>query len=123
MKRGLYYREGAHGYTAIRREAWTVAEEEARAHEYKRGTPDEWVTIERDETDDYTGDLNAMHEAEELLDYDQCLSFEDELCDVTKKENDAAEIPPPWRFSVAHATAAQRAEALLRTIGKWEEEN
>jgi DNA-binding XRE family transcriptional regulator len=26
------------------------------------------------------------------------------------------------RFQMIHATAAQRAEAFLRTIGKWEEE-
>lgn len=57
----------------------------------------------------YCGDLNAMHEAEKLL------------------------RPPFWKdYSIwqiyidhfeedPHATAAQRAEAFLRTLGKWRE--
>ena len=58
---------------------------------------------------DYLNDLNAMHEAEEVLrppfwnDWsiweDYCSRFEED----------------------PHATAAQRAEGFLRTIGKWEE--
>jgi len=68
---------------------------------------------------DYLNDLNAMHEAEKTLDFEQSELFEDELCDVTFKDNDGLENPLPCRFSVCHATAAQRAEAFLRTIGKW----
>jgi hypothetical protein len=68
---------------------------------------------------DYCNDLNAMHEAEATLDFEQAELFEDELCDVTFKNNDGLENPLPCRFSVCHATAAQRAEAFLRTINKW----
>ncbi len=58
----------------------------------------------------YVGDLNAMHKAEAILivkakrgqDYVNNL---DEIC------GDA--------YGEYHATAEQRAEALLRTIGKW----
>jgi len=69
---------------------------------------------------DYCNDLNAMHEAEKTLDFEQAELFEDELCDVTFKNNKRLENPPPWRFSVCHATARQRAEAFLKTINKWE---
>jgi hypothetical protein len=69
---------------------------------------------------DYLHDLNAMHDAEKTLDFEQSELFEDELCDVTFKDNDGLENPLPCRFSVCHATAAQRAEAFLKTIGKWE---
>ena len=68
----------------------------------------------------YCNDLNAMHEAEKTLSFEQAEFFEDELCDVAKKENDVLENPLPWRFSVCHTTARQRAEAFVKTIGKWE---
>ena len=71
---------------------------------------------------DYLGDLNPMHEAVSIFDYDQAARFEDHLCDICKRLNDEKENPAPWRFAVVNATASQRAEAFLRTIGKWEEE-
>jgi hypothetical protein len=77
--------------------------------QYKEGIPN------------YCKDLNAIHEAEKTLNFEQSEFFEDELCDVAKKENDVLENPLPWRFSVCHATALQRAEAFLKTIEKWEE--
>ena len=69
---------------------------------------------------DYCNDLNAMHEAEKVLTYEQAEQFEDELCDICDMENRHKEYPLPFRFAVAHATAAQRTEAFLKTIGKWE---
>ena len=60
---------------------------------------------------DYITDLNAMHEAEKVLIWRTdlaALDYDEELRMVTDG----------WRWS---ATAAQRAEAFLRTIGKWEE--
>jgi hypothetical protein len=70
---------------------------------------------------DYLNDLNAMHEAVSIFDYDQADGFEDHLCDICKRLNDEKENPAPWRFAVVNATASQRAEAFLRTIGKWKE--
>jgi len=59
---------------------------------------------------DYLNDLNAMHEAEKVLTNAQENGYITILClDIQ---------PEPKLF---HATAAQRAEAFLRTIGKWEE--
>jgi hypothetical protein len=60
---------------------------------------------------DYLNDLNAMHEAENVLfgrnDWSSCKY--DEYLDVATSS---------WKWN---ATASQRAEAFLRTIGKWEE--
>ena len=57
---------------------------------------------------DYCTDLNAMHEAEKVLDFNQLRDMEDSVS---------------FRFAVLpfHATARQRAEAFLRALGKWEE--
>jgi hypothetical protein len=60
---------------------------------------------------DYLNDLNAMHEAEKVLVRLQWVSYLrrlQTLCDESVS----------WPI---HATASQRAEAFLRTIGKWEE--
>lgn len=70
---------------------------------------------------DYLNDLNAMHEAVSIFDYDQADEFEDHLCDICKRSNDKKDNPAPWRFAVINATAAQRAEAFLRTLNLWEE--
>ena len=67
----------------------------------------------------YTGCLNAMHEAMSILDYEQADEFDDHLCDICKRANDIADNPTPWRFAVTNAAAIQRAEAYLRTLGKW----
>ena len=59
----------------------------------------------------YLNDLNAMHEAEKVLVRLQWVSYLrrlQTLCDESVT----------WPI---HATASQRAEAFLRTIGKWEE--
>lgn len=70
---------------------------------------------------DYLNDLNAMHEAEKLLqdvrNNDQWSAYAVELnricCSRVKCGNN-----PLCGYTI-HAAAAQRAEALLRTIGKW----
>ena len=67
---------------------------------------------------DYLNDLNAMHEAEMVLHGQLNLwwNYMDAL------EKASVEFDPLGRGSHIHATAAHRAEAFLRTIGKWEEE-
>ena len=59
-----------------------------------------------------TSDLNAMHEAEKVLTAEQRRSY----------VNCIFNLPVSECESNTFATAAQRAEAFLRTIGKWEEE-
>ena len=56
---------------------------------------------------DYCNDLNAMHEAEKVLTADQWYEYD--------------RLMPLRNPQKMHATAAQRAEAFLRTLGKWEE--
>jgi hypothetical protein len=66
------------------------------------GYADDWISLP-----DYLHDLNAMHEAENLVlrSAQQCRDYADALDDGNGGH---------------FATSAQRAEALLRTIGKWE---
>jgi hypothetical protein len=71
---------------------------------------------------DYLNDLNAMHEVVSIFDYDQADEFDDHLCDICKRANDLADNPTPWRFAVTNATAAQRAEAFLKTLCLWKDE-
>ena len=63
---------------------------------------------------DYLNDLNAMHEAEKMLTDEQWTDYYDNLLDTTK--------PSFVLRDITHATAAQRAEAFLRTLGKWEDD-
>lgn len=58
---------------------------------------------------DFTRDLNAMHEAEQILTPQQGWEY---------AQNLVVDGGKGW-----FATAAQRAEAFLRTIGKWTETN
>lgn len=75
----------------------------------------------------YESDLNAMHEAEKTLtmhpDYEY--KYGETLARMTigpeRDEEDFA--PNGWGyFSVLRATAAQRAEAFLKTLELWEDD-
>jgi transposase len=63
----------------------------------------------------YCTDLNAMHEAEKVLAPKNWNNFSEKWHDyywyLRRADADRA----------IHATARQRAEAFLRTLGKWEE--
>ncbi len=75
-----------------------------------------YYRLERD-LPDYLYDLNAMHEAEASIDDEQEWAvYSDQLANVVFRDakNDGT------ASAVWHATAAQRAEAFLRTLGKWE---
>lgn len=61
---------------------------------------------------DYLNDLNAMHEAEEKLTDSQTQKYIDELVNVTN-------VGYRNYYAVYHATAAQRAEAFLRTLNLY----
>ena len=68
---------------------------------------------------DYLNDLNAMHEAEKGLTDEQDLEYSEALEQVVEGRfvtNNAEDMR-----RLRSATASQRAEAFLRTIGKWEE--
>ena len=70
---------------------------------------------------DYLNDLNAMHEAEKVLSVDGVRSFNRELTSIVSNTK-AARLSRGESNAVCyewHATAAQRAEALLRTLNLW----
>jgi len=56
----------------------------------------------------YCCDLNAMHEAEKTLENHQLWMVTTALAGIVHEDT-----------PIAHATARQRAEAFLRTVGKW----
>ena len=58
----------------------------------------------------YCVDLNAMHEAENILSQDEAEIIYPKFLGAYREPNKAI-----------RATARQRAEAFLRTLGKWEE--
>jgi hypothetical protein len=58
---------------------------------------------------DYLNDLNAMHDAEKVLTREQYQQYWHAVNHIA--------MGTVWTL---RATAAQRAEAFLRTIGKWE---
>ena len=57
---------------------------------------------------DYLNDLNAMHEAEKMLEADDNHAYGCYCCNLYEKHGNTVSL-----------TASQRAEAFLRTIGKW----
>lgn len=68
-----------------------------------------------DDLPDYPNDLNAMHEVEKVLTSIQYWTFV-EWVRVTVQDKHVDYVAHP-----TSATAAQRAEAFLRTIGKWDD--
>jgi hypothetical protein len=69
----------------------------------------------RDYLPNYCNDLNAMHEAEKTLSCNDKQKYLDILADAPRED-----IYITCADSV-FATAAQRAEAFLRTVGRWKE--
>lgn len=74
---------------------------------------------------DYLNDLNAIREAEKVLTEEQLPEYGHQLAKLTVNM-----LPNAWWdqtadevAKIAHASAAKRAEALLRTLGLWEETN
>lgn len=117
MKGGYYYRPDACGYTGNRRDAGLYSEEEATRREYPHDEP---VTKHLADPANYSGDLNAMHEAEHVaLSDSRAQRYVDHLISVTgatlKREDGTSYGVMHWL--IYHATAAQRADAFLLTIG------
>ena len=90
--------------------AWTLADDGW----WDGPNGNEGVSYERmlDRLPDYLNDLNAMHGAEKTLTPAQHTEFRNELWSACGQN---------WRHTYS-STAAQRAEAFLRTIGKWEDD-
>ncbi len=64
---------------------------------------------------DYLHSLDAMHEAEKVLTETQRYTYTHKLLLIFERTSNAGSSS----FDFAHATAAQRAEAFLRTLNLW----
>lgn len=64
----------------------------------------------------YPGDLNAMNSAEKTLGK-RSATYANELEEVCRRDRGDL-VSNGWKW---HATAAQRAEAFLRILGKWQD--
>jgi len=71
----------------------------------------------------FTEDLNAMHEAWCRLTQKQHFIFRSYLQTIVLNAQESGVLPIGPAHSVCNATALQRAEAYLRTIGKWNEKD
>lgn len=93
-----------------------IAIAEACGWEYSMGVGwwHELVTGNNGNHPNYCADLNAMHEAEKTLTLETALSYAEELHAVEDEKPKCAADGYFW-----HIPARQRAEAFLKTIGKW----
>jgi hypothetical protein len=91
-------------------------EEAERAYKYEKnsyGNPSEIEEkINFNRIPDYLNDLNAMHEAEGIMDID-------ELSDYAELLGISDEI---YGHNVVRATAQEKAEAFLKTFNLWTDE-
>jgi len=71
------------------------------------------------EPPNYPEDLNAMNEAECHLKVGQVELFVEELMGLVPKSE---YVPRDRLFWFCHATASQRAEAFIKTLGLWEQD-
>jgi hypothetical protein len=69
---------------------------------------------------DYLNDLNAMHEAEKFT-FRSCNLWQKFVFELLEVCGGSGMSELDGLCCLVQATAAQRAKALLRTIGKWED--
>jgi len=87
---------------------------------YRKG---DWEVVPHYVYPDYVNDLNLMHAAEKRL-QDKCKywpDYIDELSKLFRLDGELSDEPETNWSQMCHATAAQRAEALLRTLNLWKE--
>ena len=96
--------------------------------EYGREGEDVWEMCgtnpegERAPFPDYLNDLNAMHQVEKVIVPSSEYTLSSYMFELSKIVIPAGSTRRGLISEyIFHATAAQRAEAFLRTIGKWEE--
>lgn len=70
---------------------------------------------------DYLNDLNAMHEAELLLDSTCLQSYMENLVVACLGDSASGDGSIEEQWIVCHASASLRAKAFLQTWGKWHE--
>lgn len=91
---------------------WTGIRECTCSKKYHRGFPPDGLD---QHLPDYLNDLNAMYEAEIWLKPSQWPTYHSHLVECWNDD------PKPVYAYETHATAAQRAEAFLKTLNLWTE--
>lgn len=119
MRRGLYYRPNAGGYTSNPNEAWVGSEDVAANRVYSHDEP---VTKHPAPLPDYLDDLNAVHEVENKM-INKIDFWVHLVCTVNGLEIQmiVRDFTVPEMYKASYATARQRCEAILRTLGKWKD--
>ena len=125
MKRGLYYRPEAKGYTSDINKAWKCTESVAKQEEYPHG--DEPVTKHPAPIPNFDS-LDVIHSLEETLNGDQIKFYVRTLkrihptyCDTVLDQRDPDGDLQSQHFELMHSTASQRRKAILKTLGKWKD--
>jgi len=72
---------------------------------------------------DPLNDLNATHEVEKMLTKQQYVKYIDTLLTVTTNLRSWGDTGHEDIFEMIHATAAQRLEAILKTLDLWVQSN
>jgi hypothetical protein len=107
---------------------WIIANPENDRADYRHWTPPNCVAKPNhtygDRPPNYIGDLNACHEMEQVLTYEQKEQFVFWMNHIHPSA-DIHHSDDQWDFrlevfSLVHSPASQRAEAFLRTLGLWE---
>ena len=101
---------------------WTAPDDCTRTPKHKWKSPLDGCCY--DQIPSYTTDLNAMHEAEKILDPiipENVNVYSDTWEKYAGELEHICEHSDP-KHCAHHTTARQRAEAFLRTIGKWKED-
>ena len=97
---------------------WTEVTDNRKFHQCPTGfPPNSEGTLAY--VSDYCGDLNAMRKAETGLNEAKYDGFQKHLLEIVSPKTHWSDMAIT---RIVSATARQRAEAFLRTIGKWKEE-
>ena len=117
MKRGLFYRPSARGYTSNPEEAWKVSYEVAKRHEYLVG--DERVTVHKVPPPNYLASLDACTEFEvRQAAHDLYEHYLGEVTGTSALATRRAFVGE--RFRMATAPPWQHCKAFLMLRGEWD---
>lgn len=89
-------------------DGWIPHPHHSRRWKYEEDGKTGW--IDEDDLPNYPFDLNAVHELEKKVHDEKWISYVKLLAKACE-----------YQKGFCHATAAQRCEALLKTLGLWEE--
>ena len=135
VKRGMFYRPNARGYTYDEREAWALPRAEALTHVYAKGGADERVTITQAPVRRYTMESEYCREVELALKperysdvaergsyYSQQMRYAERLERTLRITNvnlcamSGNALAPAHLFPVITASARVRTIALISTL-------